>query len=150
MNKDIQVEWKHSKLPLSYITKYGPVASAALGNRFGRSLAVIGSRGLCVLDINRGDVTHHSLSKNVTSPSYATACVEGFECQFDKFQYNQFKSTKDHWRMFKRMDEQSFTVKAIVWWEEFNNTKEDIIIAVIEYMDKKDPRNHLVAWSSNR
>jgi hypothetical protein len=103
-----------------------------------------------VLDIHREDTTHHNLSNNSTSSTYATACLEGFECQFDKVQFNQFKSTKDHWRMFKKIDEQSFIVKAIEWWEGFNNTKEDVIIAVIEYIDKKQPRNYLVAWSSHR
>jgi len=154
VSKDIQVAWKQSKLPLSYIGKHGPVVSAVIGNRFGRSIAVIGSKGLCVLDIHREDATQPTRSKNATVAAYSTACAEGFECQFDKF---DFKSSTEHWRMFKRqwrmfkrMDEQTFTVKSMVWWEQFNNTKEDIIVAIIEYADKKDPKNYLVGWSSHR
>ena len=147
VNKEMQVEWRRSILPPSYTMKYGPITIASIGDRFGRSLAVIGSKGLCVLDIHREDISIHNKTNNGLCEQYATSCLEGFQCQVDNF---QLKNKQDRWQMFQRIDEQSFTVVAMAWWEDFNGSNEDIIIAVVKYVDRLHPHNYLVAWSSRR
>ena len=52
--------------------------------------------------------------------------------------------------MFQRTDEQSFTVSAMVWWEDFHGSEEDALVAIIKYSKDPDPSYYLVAWSSRR
>ena len=124
-------------LPPSYTLTNGPIVTASLSDRVGKSLAIVGSRGLCVLDMHKDD----GIFNNETS------CVEGFHCQVEKF---QLKTRQDRWRMFQKRDEQSFIVKAMTWWEQFNGSSEDVIVCVIQYVDGLDPNHYLVAWSSRR
>ena len=124
---------------------------AAIANSFGRSLAISGSRGLCVLDIHRDDASIVNASLGSQSPSsllqLPTSCHEGFECRKDTF---QLRTKQDRWRMFSRQEEISFAVKAVTWWEDATDRCEDTIVAVIQYVESFDPSYYIVAWSSRR
>lgn len=134
-------------IPTSYSLNNGTIVTAAICEKFGRSIAVIGSRGLCVLDIHREHCSKQMTFNSSQSAQYSTSCLEGFECEASDF---QFKSSKDRWRMFQRLEEQSFTVRAMVWWEGFGGLKEDVILAVVKYVNHVDACYYLVAWSSRR
>ncbi len=107
---------------------------------------MIGSKGLCVLDIRR-ESGAIKIDKQSDLSKYPTSCLRGFQCDVDEF---QFKSKHDRWRMFQRTDEQSFTVSAMVWWEDFHGSEEDALVAIIKYSKDPDPSYYLVAWSSRR
>ncbi len=138
-------------IPPIYLTGQGPIRIAAIAGRFGRSLVVVGSRGFCVLDIYREDVSVRNAVSNPLKHNavakFSTSCLEGFQCSTDHF---QMKTKQDRWRMFSRNDESSFTVKALTWWENSNTGDEDVIVAVVKYTDTSDPCSYLVAWSSRR
>lgn len=124
---------------------------ATIANCFGRSLAISGSRGLCVLDIHRDDTSIVNASSGSPRPNslpqLPTSCFEGFECNKDTF---QLRTKHDRWRMFSRQEERSFAVKAVTWWEDASDKCEDTIVAVIQYVESVDPAYYIVAWSSRR
>ena len=46
------------------------------------------------------------------------------------------KSNTAKWRMFSELDERSFSVQAMTWWERSsgkNKVSEDLLIAVVKY-----------------
>ena len=134
-------------VPQSYATQNGPIALATICGKFGRSLALFGSKGLCVLDIRRDNDLVDKAKTIRRNPRYLTSCVEGFQCDINHF---QIKNNLDRWRMFQRRDEQSFTVTAMVWWENFCDCNEDVLICAVSYGGKLFPCHFLVAWSSRR
>jgi hypothetical protein len=46
----LELEWKVSSIPSSYISSYGPPCIAAVGLTYSKSVAVASRNGLCVLD----------------------------------------------------------------------------------------------------
>lgn len=130
-------------IPQAYIVKQGPIVSANIGDQYGRSLAIFGSRGLCVLKIHRENMKLHYDAKSNDEAFNLTTCVEGYECYVDK---SCNRRSNDQWLMFHRTQEDLFSVKELCWWENYNGENEDVIVAIITYI--KNPSDHyLVAWS---
>lgn len=115
---DVSIEWAESRVPPTYVASNGPCQIAAVGKDFGRSIAVASSRGLCVLDLSRGQ----------------------------QLEPGRFGSTNQspRWKLFSNInDEHSFRVLSMTWWE---TTNQDFLLAVVKY--KFNDALWLACWSS--
>jgi len=155
--QDSTIHWAESYVPTDYLSQNGPIRISSIGKKFGRSIAVAGHNGLCILDLSM----HIEGEKIGKEGDFSTPCTSGFDC--DDNSWSGIKSLYPKWRMFGiQEEEQSFTVKSMTWWERGLNTgvSEDILIAVIEYsgentvrnnsLVQSEAQNYLVAWSRRR
>lgn len=119
-----------------------------IGKSYGRSIAVAGSRGLCVLDLSIGKESN--INGIDGFPPFP--CSEGYECK-TKSSGLGIGLSHPKWRMFNEIEETSFMVKSMVWWERNNvnnGLSEDMILCAVKYSNESSQQYHLAAWSRRR
>eukprot|EP00978_Attheya_sp_CCMP212_P006102 scaffold13748_cov62-Attheya_sp.AAC.1 len=168
------LEWKQSRVPGHYLATYGPIQVAAIEKRMGRSLAVAGSRGLCILDMarmwsNRNQHRQEGTDIDVNDSLRClnqrySPCIEGSSAASQSSFV--FKNVYPKWRYFgSTLEERSFKVHAMSWWEMSvtspsdaktpnNSISEDLLFGAIQYISNESLENdkelHLVCWSRRR
>lgn len=145
------IRWKECKVPSSYRNSNGCLEIAAIGKKYGRSIAVASSRGFCILDLSIGRDEHFHSSRKKCGES-PTSCVNGFECSVEGLSSGiGFNYPK--WRMFSEIDETLFSVQTMCWWERsnvVNGCSEDVILCTVNYADEDSRQCYLAAWSRRR
>ena len=126
---DAVLQWEECGIPPNYLLNNGHSRLGAVSGN-GKSIAVAGDRGLCILDLYLRPDTKDSRQPPIPNIS--------------------------QWKLFSRVnDEQSFRVARMVWWDrnqyiksQSNERSDDILLAVIQY--SQSSLSHLVAWSRRR
>lgn len=126
---DAVLQWEECVIPPNYLLNNGHCRLAAVSGD-GKSIAVAGDRGLCILDLCLRSDTKDSRQSHIPHTP--------------------------QWKLFSRVnDERSFRVVHMVWWDRCQYTKsqsrkrsDDILFAVIQY--STSGLSHLVAWSPRR
>lgn len=123
--KDFELSWGESRIPTPYTIKHGCPTLACTGKKWGRSIAVASSKGVCVLDL-------------------------GVRSTNDR----QVRQHRPHWRMFgNQTEENSFQVEAMEWWEgpqELLSKKmirDDLLLAIVRVGEDLDRARFLACWS---
>lgn len=83
-----------------------------------------------------------------SSTDFYTNNKHGFVCGIDKFHWN---INHGKWRMFRRHEEENLEVLSLVLWENYIETGDDLVIALVKYNDFNDRGGSeifLSAWSS--
>ena len=145
------IQWQQTKLPSSYRCSNGCMEIAAVGKKYGRSIAVAASRGFCVLDLSmaRDDKMSSSRNKDQCTPSL---CGTGFQCTNQGFS-SGVGLNHPKWRMFSEAEETSFSVQTMIWWERenaMNGSSEDILLCSVNYIEDDYRQVYLAAWSRRR
>ena len=129
----------------------GCLKIAAIGEKYGRSIAVAAERGFCILDLSIGKDEKSSFSSLKNYRRFPSSCEEGFEC----YKGNTSSGVGAHipkWKMFNKIDERTFTVQAMTWWERTNvsnRISEDILLSVVRYAGE-GTQCYLAGWSRRR
>ena len=122
------------KIPSSYVAVNKRCDNAVMSRRQGRTIAVAGQRGLCLLDLS---------NLQVFTDSRHTSCQESEE-KPGGLARSQFP----RWKLFRNVsEEQRFKVVDMLFWErklEFD----DLLVALIKY--NGDNSLWLVCWSHRR
>lgn len=135
--KDFTIQWKESNIPTTYFSLYGSIRTAAIGRKYGRSIAIAASRGLCIFDLSSRNQEEENASRvlsNLGPSIIPTPCIAGSRCNDDGS--GGVKSNTAKWRMFRELDERALSVRAMTWWERCSmegDVSEDLLLAVIEY-----------------
>ena len=145
--KDWQVQWKCAKIPSNYIENNGVIQTAVMGARYGKTLVLAGSTGICVLTINEETKSGICGIRNEHTKFHAS-CQIGHNCDISRTHH---KHTHNKWSMFRQRDERKVLISSIALWENYVNKGNDLIIAITRYHghgDCKVSDTYLVAWSS--
>lgn len=122
------------KIPSSYVAVNKRCDNAVISRSLGRTVAVAGERGLCILDLS---------NLHVFTDCRHTPCQESDE-KSGAFARSQFP----RWKLFRNVnEEQRFKVVDMLFWErglEFD----DLLVALIQY--NGDNSSWLVCWSHRR
>jgi len=143
------VQWKYAKIPSNYIENNGCVQRAIIGERYGKTLVLVGSTGICVLSMNTEMKSGISDCRNGRI-KFNASCQKGYYCDLNK---STSRYIQDKWSMFRRRDERKVEILNIALWENYTEKGDDLIIAIARYRgysDCKDSDTFLVAWSSGR
>ncbi len=147
----MKIQWKQSKVPISYRSSNGCLKMACIGEKYGRSLAVAASHGCCILDLSIGKDERTSLYSHRNIDSFPSSCEEGFVCSDDNTSVG-VGANQPKWKMFNKIDEKSFTMQAMAWFERNNSinaSSEDILLGVVRYIDISN-HCYLAGWSRRR
>jgi len=131
---DAPLHWMEEKIPSSYVAVNKRCDNAVISRSLGRTVAVAGERGLCILDLS---------NLHVFTDCRHTPCQESDE-KSGAFARSQFP----RWKLFRNVnEEQRFKVVDMLFWErglEFD----DLLVALIQY--NGDNSSWLVCWSHRR
>ena len=146
---------------------FGPSSVASIGRRFGRSVAVASSKGLCILDLAKMRQTR--LVRSIPTPSRESLrplpCIGSVGVRpGDGCSYKISKKTRLlKWRMFANEHEESqLSVHAMTWWERNGKSDDgndedvshDLLFAVVDTSNSAANRENgqlrLVCWSRRR
>jgi len=171
IKREFHLQWNESRIPSSYTVANGSARITAMGMNYGRSIAIAASRGLCILDLsttNCGTNFHHGAITTMTSTPddqesssqqyesvIPTICSKSYRCDINEDFPAGLKSIHSKWRRFNEMEERSFTVQAMAWWERdgYYDESEDLLFAIIQYVSSKQKgidEFYLVSWSRRR
>ena len=155
VQKDVTVKWKQNNIPPNYSVN-GFILCAAIGKTWGRSIAVANSRGVCVLDLTKGN--GRDLNAGYDIPTSCTSVIHS-----DLGSSIKLSTYQSKWKMLSEVEERQVSVQAMTWWERNGNdgSSEDLLISSIKYvepMSKKEAKkslsenssNYLVCWSRRR
>lgn len=157
-----EIEWQESALPINYRLEYGAPSIATMGSR-GRSIAVASSRGLCILECSPIKWKKLDKERSYLLPEYVRE-------PGDEKKTGSIPSRKGgavfnlppKWHLFgNEMEEKSFRVIAMAWWEGIESTIDDhhlcddLLIAIIQLHYKEDQGStsgayYLACWSQRR
>ena len=170
IKREFRLKWNEARIPPSYTLTNGSARITAMGMNYGRSIAIAASRGLCILDLsttNCGTNFHHSTKSNTSAnksqkpplqkfePTIPTICSKSYRCDINEDFPAGIKSIHSKWRRFNEMEERSFVVQTMAWWERdgYYDESEDLLFAVIQYVSSKQTKSddfYLVCWSRRR
>jgi hypothetical protein len=140
-----------SKVPSSYRCSNGCLEIAAVGKKYGRSIAVAASLGFCILDLCFGrDERLFAGADN--DERFLSPCTSGFECSEERCSLG-VGVHHPKWRLFREIDERSFRVQTMAWWERnsiMQNSSEDILLCTVNYVEEDCDQFYLAAWSRRR
>ena len=141
-----------SKVPSSYRCRNGCLEIATVGKKYGRSIAVAASRGFCILDLCFGrDERLLEVANN--DGGFLSPCSSGFECSDEGYSFGGVGVNHPKWKMFRQIDERSFQVQTMAWWERhiiMQNSSEDILLCTVNYVEEDCDQFYLAAWSRRR
>ena len=122
------------KIPSSYAAVNKRCENAVISRRHGRTIAISGKRGLCLLDLS---------NLQVFTDSIHTSCQESYE-KSGGLARSQFP----RWKLFRNVrEEQRFKVLDMLFFERGLEC-DDLLIALIQY--NGDNSSWLVCWSHRR
>ena len=145
------IQWKQSQVPSSYRSSNGCLEIGVIGKKYGRSVAVAASRGVCVLDLSIGREENSCTTLN-EDRGFPSSCIEGHECSVQR-PLSGVGLNHPKWRMFSKVNETLFSVQNMTWWERshiLNGSSEDVLLCTVNYADEGSQQSYLVGWSRRR
>jgi len=141
------------QIPSHYTTSHGGVEVAAIGRKYGRSLAIASERGLCILDMSKSYKAHWGGKKCLSLGSLPCASSSaGIRYEAAKI-HCSIKKSNPRWRFFaKEQEENIFKVHCMTWWER-DELDDDLLLAVVQIFDDavndklENYDYRLVCWS---
>ncbi len=161
----VEIEWKESSIPTTYVSAYGQPQVASISKGSGRYVAVAASRGMCILECPKTDVNkacrHESRSTHTVNQRVHR------QSSFTRLPHlgKTWRGLGSKWRFFgSEAEERAFLVLAMTWWEGIDSSEsavddilsESLIVAVVQLesgqsdeVDRKR-RRYLACWSPRR
>ena len=129
VQKDVTVKWKQNNIPSNYSIN-GSILCAAMGRNWGRSIAVANSRGICVLDLTKGN----GRDLNIGRYDLPTSCTSAIRS--DLGSSAKLSTYQSKWKMLTEVEERQVSVQAMTWWERDGNdgSSEDLLICSVKYV----------------
>ncbi len=161
----VEIEWKESSIPVSYIAAYGQPQIASIARSTGRYIAVAAARGMCILECPKVDVDKACRHESWSAQDRRRLVHR--QSSFTRLPHlgKTWRGIGSRWRFFGReAEERAFRVLAMAWWEGIDSVEttageswsETLIIAVVQLesgqSDETNPNRHryLACWSPRR